>query len=301
MTFVEWLRNLFVISPIDCQNPHHDPYTFGLSVVIAVGMAVSYLPQHAKIIMNRSSKGLSGIYLFMGAIAMISLLSNTLLLQFGHLRCCSAQSAGQCLENIMAIIQIGIQFFCFMLYVFLFVYYFPLADRYVTNIESLKSQITHQYRKALFIGLAVASYLVINLVVTLSLLLSRGDASQDRATEYWADGNGILSMILSAFQFIPQIFKTYRQKQIGALSMPTMLMQIPGAFILVYTLATRQGSNVTNWITFLCTGTLQSILFILCLSYYIRDYRAGKLEESESLLQPVDLVDDDEVIDDPKL
>lgn len=76
---------------IDCNNPYHDATTFTLALLLTVGMAASYIPQHARIIRLRSSKGLSGSYLLLGGIAMSSLMLNSFLLQFENLKCCAVQ------------------------------------------------------------------------------------------------------------------------------------------------------------------------------------------------------------------
>lgn len=44
----------------------------------------------------------------------------------------------------------------------------------------------------------------------------------------FANHLGFVSLVLSFFQFIPQIFKTYKLQEVGALSITAMLMQTPG-------------------------------------------------------------------------
>ena len=45
----------------------------------------------------------------------------------------------------------------------------------------------------------------------------------------WATFLGVSSAILAAIQYMPQIVRTYRSKLVGALSIPMMCMQSPGA------------------------------------------------------------------------
>jgi len=55
----------------------------------------------------------------------------------------------------------------------------------------------------------------------------------------WAIFLGVSSALLAAFQYAPQIVHTYRLKLVGALSIPMMLIQTPGGFIMVYSITIR--------------------------------------------------------------
>ena len=50
-----------------------------------------------------------------------------------------------------------------------------------------------------------------------------------------------------------------------------MLIQTPGSFLFVYTLAVRPGNNITTWITYLITGILQGILLVMCIVFQARE------------------------------
>lgn len=55
----------------------------------------------------------------------------------------------------------------------------------------------------------------------------------------WATFLGLSSAILAALQYAPQIAHTYRLKLVGALSIPMMLIQTPGGFIMVISIMIR--------------------------------------------------------------
>jgi len=55
----------------------------------------------------------------------------------------------------------------------------------------------------------------------------------------WAIFLGVSSALLAAFQYVPQIVHTYRLKLVGALSIPMMLIQTPGGFIMVFSIMIR--------------------------------------------------------------
>ena len=69
--------------------------------------------------------------------------------------------------------------------------------------------------------LVVAYMTVAGVVVAAVLLLSHGQVRFRLAAVL-----GMLSLTLSLFQFIPQLWRTWRQQRVGALSIPAMLMQV---------------------------------------------------------------------------
>ena len=55
----------------------------------------------------------------------------------------------------------------------------------------------------------------------------------------WATFLGLLSALLAAMQYAPQIVHTYRLKLVGALSIKMMLIQSPGSLLMVLSIALR--------------------------------------------------------------
>ena len=64
--------------------------------------------------------------------------------------------------------------------------------------------------------------------------------------ELWATYLGVSSATLAALQYAPQIIHTYRMKLVGALSIPMMLIQTPGAIFMVLSIALRYASATVN-------------------------------------------------------
>jgi len=67
--------------------------------------------------------------------------------------------------------------------------------------------------------------------------------------------------------------KTYRLKVVGALSIPMMCIQTPGAVLMVLNIAMRPGTDWTSWITFATAGIMQGSLLIMCLVWKARQTR----------------------------
>lgn len=64
--------------------------------------------------------------------------------------------------------------------------------------------------------------------------------------EFWATFLGVSSATLAALQYAPQIVHTYRMKLVGALSIPMMLIQTPGAIFMVLSIALRYANAIVT-------------------------------------------------------
>jgi hypothetical protein len=69
----------------------------------------------------------------------------------------------------------------------------------------------------------------------------------------------------------------------------TLLIQAPGSFLFVYSLAIQPGTNWTSWISFAFSGTFQFMLILMYIVFERKDEVGG--EERERLLGE-DVVED---------
>ncbi|WAQ89943.1 hypothetical protein PtA15_11A635 [Puccinia triticina] len=371
----------------DSCHFEHDPTSMSLSIVIVLGILVSYLPQHYRIISSKSSAGISPWFLLLGSTSNTGSLVNAVTLQWGLVRCCQVLSPGECAESLLGIIQVFLQWACFNVILILSLIYFPpdlkysrvvpveareravspLMDR-ATNYSSqflsrfflkhnhrstpssshqkrippnsdfVSSHSSHDslasspsttsehsttfpsassdssafdpsnvlppsatrftpltlskaYTISLVLAFVVFIHFLFSALVTLGLLLllpkaSLGEPVQTppshsaehptvRLLRIWASSSGILSLLLAACQYLPQIKETFQAKLVKALSIPMMLIQTPGSFLFVYSLAIRPGLNWTTWIVYLVTGILQGILLVLCVLWKIKQHANG--------------------------
>jgi uncharacterized protein with PQ loop repeat len=70
------------------QQDSSDKLTFFISLFLAVGIVVSYLPQHYRIIARKSSEGISPYFLLLGGTSSSSAFLNILILQKDIIECC---------------------------------------------------------------------------------------------------------------------------------------------------------------------------------------------------------------------
>jgi hypothetical protein len=72
----------------------HNWVNFSIGIFICLGMFVSYLPQHHKIISTGTSEGFSPLFLLLGSLGAWSNVVNIVILQWDVMRCCSVVVSG---------------------------------------------------------------------------------------------------------------------------------------------------------------------------------------------------------------
>ncbi|KAI7892706.1 uncharacterized protein EV154DRAFT_503861 [Mucor mucedo] len=196
--------------------------------------------------------------------------------------CCKSLTTGACIEGLMGIVQIGLQWACFCLVFTLFLLYFPESKKreihsptLVVDLPSkLETPITNEWRVSLIVAATCIGHLAISFFISVILLVFVG-GPEHWQTNYWAAFLGVLSMVLASLQYLPQIYKTWKSKTVGALSIPMMMLQTPGTVLFVYSLVVRPGTNWTAWLTYMVTGILQGTLLTLCITWHFRNKRLG--------------------------
>lgn len=87
---------------------------------------------------------------------------------------------------------------------------------------------------------------IFTVFVTFYLLGTTIPGESATVLDSWATFLGVSSASLAALQYAPQIAHTYRLKLVGALSIPMMLLQTPGAVFMVLSIALRYADNPIN-------------------------------------------------------
>ncbi|KAF9292222.1 hypothetical protein BGZ88_006456 [Linnemannia elongata] len=277
--------------PGECL-PHHSDFELALSLFILVGMVVSYLPQHFRIIHKKTSDGISPWFLLLGCISASSTFLNIVILQWKVIMCCKVLSLGPCLESTLGIAQLGVQFLMFGLVFVLFLIYYPARKKVSEELD--RTTRSKEWTLSLIIAHVVGGHFFIALLVTIYMLTFVG-GPENPWTSGWASFLGITSVVLATIQYVPQIIRTFKRKSVGALSIPMMLMQTPGAALLTLSLALRPGANWTTWIVYAVTGCLQGTLLVMCIYYHYRATSHGYGDFDTSETEPL-LAGDDNAI-----
>lgn len=110
----------------ECVLPPHDGATLALSIVVCVGVVLSYIPQMLRITLVKSSVGLSPWFLFLGTTSSWSATLNLIVLQWPLLRCIFSPLRWSHLEHLMGVLQTGLQQVMFTLIFVLFMVYYKV-------------------------------------------------------------------------------------------------------------------------------------------------------------------------------
>jgi hypothetical protein len=109
--------NTNMFSPkLDCSVvAHPDVPTTVLSIFIVVGILVSYIPQHLRIISRGSSEGLSPYFVLLGATSSTFAIFNILTLPRSQqdIACCKEINGFACVAGLLGIAQVAVQWSCF--------------------------------------------------------------------------------------------------------------------------------------------------------------------------------------------
>lgn len=111
--------------------------------------------------------------------------------------------------------------------------------------------------------------------VTIVLLLNSPVHPRSRALRQLATFCGLSATLLAICQYAPQIYKTYRSGLVGALSIGTMLIQVPGSILFVVSIMLGDGTDWTSWIPYAVTGLMQGVLLVICVLWTIRQNKLG--------------------------
>ncbi|KAL2164916.1 hypothetical protein VTH06DRAFT_212 [Thermothelomyces fergusii] len=243
-----------------------------VSIVIVIGMLISYLPQHVRIIKRGTSEGISPYFVLLGTTSATSAFANILLLPKSRqdVACCKELETFHCVAGLLGIAQLGVQWICFTFIFVLFLVFFrykAAEDSYDEEADEAQPR----WQTALLVAsLTLLHGLAVIVVTGILSTTSRGHLPA------WANALGVMAALLAAVQYIPQIWTTYRLKHVGSLSIPMMCMQTPGGYLFAASLFARLGwSGWSSWGIFLLTATMQGLLLCLAIYYEVKAHGSG--------------------------
>ncbi|KAI1635395.1 ATP synthase F0 [Biscogniauxia mediterranea] len=249
-----------------CQALREGGFTnFFVSILILIGILLSYVTQHYRIISRGSSEGISPYFVLLGVTSANAQFGNILTLPASRadVACCKEVSPFECTAGLLGIAQIGTQWICFAIILVLFLVFFRRDDADLSDDEFERDPDQPTWRTA--IGVAAACLIHGLLVVIISAAFAFGAPSYLGA---WANFLGIMAAALAAVQYIPQIWTTYKLKHAGSLSILMMTIQTPGGFLFAASLAARLGwGGWSSWGVYVLTAIMQGILLMMAINY----------------------------------
>jgi len=263
-----------------CEH-FEDPTALNISmgVFLITGITVSYIPQYIAIIKVRSSDGLSYPTLALAFLSGLLTLINTGILNWNpKLMCCSIRSVSDCLAFNLPVIQLFIGPLCLFFLYIVFLRYFSFHP----NTAQTREDKRKEFRQATVVFALIFLAAIVLSIVAGVLYYDVGVSSDHMVT--YAQACGVMSSIAIVVQWVPQIYTVYKLKSPGSLSILMLLMQIPGAILVVIFLAVLNHEDFTTWSPYVVTFIQQVILVVMCVIYMRRPKKEDP--ELESLIKP---------------
>lgn len=91
---------------------------------------------------------------------------------------------------------------------------------------------------------------------------------------------GLSGTLLAVCQYAPQIYRTYSTKLVGALSLGTMAIQVPGSVLFVISIFVSPDTDWTSWLPYAVTGAMQAALLVSISSFQLTQVHLPPLEEA---------------------
>jgi uncharacterized protein with PQ loop repeat len=149
----------------------------------------------------------------------------------------------------------------------LFLIFFPLPTEVDEDYDSQKKT---YFRSKLTFGLGVSIWIILCAV---GIALHYGFHLADSILGIYGKVIGIISAIVVVVQWSPQLYTTWKEGEAGSLSIPMLLIQLPGSLSTVYFQAFLDRGDVTTWGPYMVTAIQQSILIVMCLVFWCKRKR----------------------------
>ncbi|KAJ3426040.1 pq loop repeat protein [Anaeramoeba flamelloides] len=257
-------------------------------IVIGLGSVLSYLPQVLKLFKRRSVLGINFIFIFFCTLNQFYAAANAVILNLPKTMACAQVGFGKCYSSLLAMLQIT----------GLWVMFFPVPLLFIlfhNNYESIKTQRQSKreqkkYKLYAFLYVLVVLDVVVVALITIISVAIQGPCSVIART--LAQILGVVSGIIVLFQWIPQIYSTYKFKGAGSVSVITLAVQAPGGFINLAFMIFISKEKFSTWFSFF-VNTIQVIILLTMIIYY---HLKSKIKKKNKKKDSIDLTENEPLI-----
>lgn len=261
---------------------HYDVANYRISIFLLVGSVFSYAPQLFRIIFFQSSYGLSPVTSFLSVVASVCLFLNIIILQNQLFGCLSKLTSKEIFASLLGILQMMAILIMTTVVLSTVLIYFPRQYRFVSDSdgdEPVSVPVARSkdkgWRQAICLG---GFALFLGIVLSgIAIGLAAANQLKDVGRRY-AEALGIIGSVLSTMQLTPQILYTLQRGAVGSLSVSTILIQIPGSALFIWSLRKRHNTNWSTWVPVAVAMTLQIMLLLVCLYVAFRDRQRREAE-----------------------
>jgi len=200
---------------------------------------------------------------------------NSGILKWQAVVCCLDLSSSQCLKNNLATEQLISALICSLILYVLFVVYYRVQPYYH---ETLESRVKGKWVSIIvFIAIVIVSIIL----AIICGVLYYDVHLRGTVLAKIAQALGIVSSILMIVQWAPQIYTTYKMRSPGNLSVLMLLLQMPGALLVMFFQAILNSADVTTWAPYAFLFVEQLILVVMCSIFNIQKQRMKDHQNSE--------------------
>ncbi|EKE42157.1 hypothetical protein ENUP19_0083G0034 [Entamoeba nuttalli] len=233
-----------------------------LGIVILVFTIISVLPQAIKIIRRKNGEGLSPTYLLLMTCNQVFAGVNSTILNYPTMASCPYIGARKCLPPLLSYFQmmslVVLEFIIFALYLIFF--------------KTKKDKI---YIRAIIFFLLSVTFLIISILLVFISIYWIGECHP--FTDWFAYVFGICSSIVTFVEYLPQIWRTFRTKNCGSLSLTANSIQTLGCFVIVCYMFFSTQQHITTLATYIVSFIQHTVLVVLQIKYdYIDKYCCKK-------------------------
>eukprot|EP01118_Nematostelium_gracile_P005978 TRINITY_DN190_c0_g1_i1.p1 TRINITY_DN190_c0_g1~~TRINITY_DN190_c0_g1_i1.p1 ORF type:complete len:262 (-),score=33.33 TRINITY_DN190_c0_g1_i1:47-832(-) len=241
------------------EQCYFEPTAMNISValVLMLGTIISYVPQYVAIVKAKSSEGLSFLMMAIGLTGGFLIAVNSGILKWSYAVCCLDLNTLGCLKNNLASEQLLASLGCVLVLYILYIKYHPLE----TTSKVTREQRKKQRRTAIILLIVVAILSVI--VSAICGILYYNIQLRNGTVKTIGKALGIAAAICMVVQWTPQIYTTFINKSQGNLSIIMLLLQMPGALMVMFFQAILNGADVSTWLPYAFLFIEQLILVIM--------------------------------------
>mmetsp|Transcript_26034 Transcript_26034/g.36627 ORF Transcript_26034/g.36627 Transcript_26034/m.36627 type:complete len:313 (-) Transcript_26034:2778-3716(-) len=289
----------------DCDYEGKSIIAYVTGGTIIVGVFISYIAQIAEISVRKSSAGISWVTIFLANAGGCATLLNAVFDQWSTLVCCRDWEWNQCVSSTLSVLQIASGWISVLVLYVVFLWFYPkfedtpeykskmnkafqvnserseeeLSTNRIDNLKKEKEAYDiHRKFSKVFWWVYVGFFLFFCTLLGFGFLAAFGKHSP------WLKGYvyalGIVATISVIVQWSPQIWKTWVTQDVGALSIPMILLQTPGSFLIVVFQGFLYQAPVITWLPFFVCGVEMVILLVLCVGIRIKESCRAKKKVS---------------------
>ena len=243
--------------------------------LLIIGTVGSYLPQYFRLAQRKSIRGLNHLTIFCGVSA--GLCNSVGAIEMINLDC---QTSLDCWYTFSPIIQIVTPWVMLLALYFQFIHYAtrtPVDVALLSNNESITSEGRDTEVHSMFTRIPCWVSLLCQLIIISAVTFSAALVSQLTVhRQLYGVILNISGGILSCLMWIPQIYTSIREHGAQSLSMWTIGLHSVGCFLAVVYQTTMTEQPLWNIITFSVSGTLELVIWGICLGWMIRQKRGRR-------------------------